>query len=133
MANFCRLRTAWNQSALTAVEWVSSQQYLVADFDGIITLDTVKESKFTELDFDFDIPADVPEHQFRSHTAGIYKLAKHPERSKIFASCSVDFTAKIWSLDHSKPLQTLEGHFGYVLVTTGHDPIDLLFLSLYYS
>jgi WD40 repeat protein len=41
---------------------------------------------------------------------------KNPFRSQTFASCSVDFTIKIWSLDdHKKPRQTLNGHFGYVV------------------
>ncbi len=40
------LRTAWNDSPLTDVEWISQKQYLVADFNGTITLDTIEESQF---------------------------------------------------------------------------------------
>ncbi len=57
----------------------------------------------------------VPEHQYRSHTAGVYKVRAHPERSDVFASCSVDGSAKVWRVSSGTPQRTLEGHFGYVL------------------
>ena len=56
---------------------------------------------------------------------------KNPFRSQTFASCSVDFTIKIWSLDeHKKPKQTLSGHFGYVVDVVWAD-VDTLISGSY--
>ena len=63
----------------------------------------------------FNIPVDLPEVQFKSHSGGVYRLARHPSRADTFASCSVDTTIKIWRLDSTTPQRTLDGHFGYVL------------------
>ena len=96
------------------MEWISAKQFLAADVNGIIALDTMEESQFTSLDFDFDLPLDVPEHQFRGHEGGVYQVLKHPRRDKVFASCSVDRTVRVWSLNSATAKHTLEGHFGYV-------------------
>ena len=45
----------------------------------------------------------------------MYKVKCHPSRSKLFASCSIDTTVKVWNIDESSPIHTLEGHFGYVI------------------
>ena len=63
-----------------------------------------------------DILQDAPKEEYRSHTGGIYKIVKQDSRPNIFASCSVDATIKIWQAGNVRknPLQSLEGHFGYV-------------------
>ena len=66
---------------------------------------------------DYNIPDDPPSREFKSHTEGIYKICKHPDHgSNIFASCSVDTTINLWNVESpDAPLNTLKGHFGYVV------------------
>ena len=58
---------------------------------------------------------EVPPRQYISHVAGVYRVVKHPSRPTEFASCSVDCSVKIWNIEKSEPLHTLDGHFGYVV------------------
>jgi WD40 repeat protein len=68
------------------------------------------------MDFAYEIPEDVPEHQYRSHLGGVYHVRVHPDRSrKTFASCSVDNSVKVWHVNNTTPQRTLEDHFNYVL------------------
>jgi hypothetical protein len=39
-------RAAWNLMGLTDAEWISERQFLVADLEGTITLDTVEDTQF---------------------------------------------------------------------------------------
>ena len=55
----------------------------------------------------------MPQSQYKSHFGGIYKVAVHPRRPKVFASCSVDNTVKVWNADRNNPMRTLDEHFGY--------------------
>ena len=43
------LRTAWSDAAFTDAEWITDEQFLAADIDGVITLDTMKQSHFTDV------------------------------------------------------------------------------------
>ena len=108
------LRTAWSDAAFTDAEWINEDQFISADLKGVITMDTMKQSHFTDLSYAFDLPLDVPEHQYKGHTAGIYKVLRHPGRDDMFASCSVDCSVIVWTVDSRKPLHVLSGHFGYV-------------------
>lgn len=51
-----------------------------------------------------DLNAEAPEHQYSSHTAGVYKVKRHHAREGIFASCSVDCTVKIWDVEIGKDI-----------------------------
>ena len=42
-------RSAWNNAASIAAEWMTEKQFLVADFNGLITLDHVDEDRLTEV------------------------------------------------------------------------------------
>ena len=84
----------------------------------LIPLQDFKASLLKVEDYDdYNIPDDPPSREFKSHTEGIYKLCKHPDHgSNIFASCSVDTTINLWSVESpDAPLNTLKGHFGYVV------------------
>lgn len=41
---------------------------------------------------------------FEGHTMGVYSVAWNPYYEKMFASCSADWTIKIWHLDYREPL-----------------------------
>lgn len=110
---------------LTHVEWITEDQFLAADLAGCITLDRVDRSSFSRVtpffmhysprlqlrlvllllfkipetddrDNGMDLDERNPQAEYHSHDGGIYKVIKHPSHAKIFASCSVDFTIKIW-------------------------------------
>ncbi len=125
--------SAWTEAELTAAEWVTDRQFLVADSLGCITMDSAEENQFMpvkekktvgaatttankkiifQIHFDYDPPIAIPEHQYKSHFGGVYQLRVHPKRPKIFASCSVDNTIKIWNVDKDTPQRTLDEHFG---------------------
>ena len=40
------IKAGWNTTALTDVEWLNDEKFLVADFMGTITLDTLEEDKY---------------------------------------------------------------------------------------
>ncbi len=127
------LRTAWNEAAFTDAEWISAYKFITADVDGVITMDTMKESHFTDLTFAFDLPLDVPSHQFRGHSGGVYRVLRHPGRKDVFASCSVDCTVIVWKVEKTKPQHVLEGHFGYVTDLAWIDEDDDLLASASYD
>ena len=110
----------WNQSEVTALEWLNKDTFLVGEASGMITMDKISTTEFIELE-EYDqedfIPESDPIYQCQSHIGGIYKILLHPINREISASCSVDCTIKIWNFQGKVPYgdpMTLEGHFGYV-------------------
>ena len=109
----------WNQSEVTALEWLTKDTFLAGEASGMVTMDKVSASEMKpleEYDQDDFIPESEPMHQCQSHIGGIYKLLLHPINREVCASCSVDCTVKVWNFQaqpYSEPM-TLEGHFGYV-------------------
>ena len=110
----------WNQSEVTALEWLNKDTFLVGEASGMITMDKVSTTEFIELE-EYDqedfIPESDPIYQCHNHIGGIYKILLHPINRDISASCSVDCTIKIWNFQGKVPYgdpMTLEGHFGYV-------------------
>ncbi|TRY78603.1 hypothetical protein TCAL_06455 [Tigriopus californicus] len=108
-------RTAWNPTESIAVEWISENQFLVGDYNGLIYLDSVEDGQMKKIDENGEYSDSEPEHKYKAHSGGIYKIVRHSSRSNVFASCSVDCNINVWSVDKKSPIAILSGHFGYVV------------------
>lgn len=104
----------WNQTEITALQWIDLDNFIAGSFSGQITLDKIDLNSFRDLS-EYDeqdlIPFTEPLKSQNFHSGGIYQISICGD---FCASCSVDCSIVIWNWKTDQK-RTLNGHFGYVI------------------